>query len=134
VSMPYRGAQAQDRREATRGPVARRFVGADHRESHGRVEAARRRRGPGVLWQGFAVRQRDMAKGGPPVADVSFAVGIEREDPGLPLVAESLVSELEDGREAVVQEGVVQPPVDRATCRSVAERGQPDLSTLGTVS
>ena len=43
VPVPHRGAEAQDRREAARGPVARRFVGADHGESHARVEAARRR-------------------------------------------------------------------------------------------
>ena len=57
--------------------------------------------------QRFAVGERDVAERGPAVADVGFAVGVQRQDPGVPLVAVSLVGDLEDGQEAVVQERVV---------------------------
>src|SRR5204862_1994764 len=98
--------------------------------THARVNTARRGRWAGPAGQRFAMRQRDVAECRPTSADVGFAIGIEREDPGVALVAESFISEFENGHETFVQERVVEPAVDQAPRRSIAERGQPDLSTL----
>src|SRR2546425_6421600 len=112
VPMAHRRAQAQDGGETSRRPVSGRFIGAEHRESHAWIEPARRSGRLGLRRQWFAMSQRNVAKGGPSVANVSFASGIEREDPGVSFVAESFISKFEHSHEAFVKECIVQPAID----------------------
>ena len=58
------------------------------------------------------MRERNVAKGRPAVADVSFAFRIKQKHPSVTLVLESFVSQLNDGHEAFVQKRVVEPAVD----------------------
>ena len=109
VSMPDRSAQAQDSGKTAVRPVSRRFIGADHRESHAWIDRARRSGRLGLGRQWVAMCQGNIAKSRPPFANVSFAIGIERKNPGVSLVPKSLISEFQNSHEALIQECVVEP-------------------------
>src|ERR1041385_803542 len=110
--MPHGGAQSKHRRQSARRPITRRFVGTDDRESHARVEPARRRRRLRLWWQGLAMSQRDKTERRPAITDVSISVRMERENPRIALIVVSFIRQFEDSHEAVVQKRIVEPAID----------------------
>src|SRR5262249_51773799 len=90
------------------------------------------RRGP--LRKRFAMSQRDIAECRTTSADLGFAVRIEREKPGITIVAESFVGDFEYGHETFIEERVVEPAVYQAAGGTIAESRQPDLPTVRAIS